>query len=135
MKNRIPRKQIKNMIRIPEDVINNIIRYYEDLMTEVELKALKHTDTMLHINLRNKKENKFREQERNYFLKIGRLTEDENILKLLAESRDKFRRKLATRIVIEHLNGEVYNVCPKCNELARTPRAKQCQHCFYTWHA
>jgi ribosomal protein L40E len=25
------------------------------------------------------------------------------------------------------------NLCPKCNGIARTPEAKQCRYCKYTW--
>lgn len=51
------------------------------------------------------------------FLKQGNLTGIEIII--------------ATRIIKEH--PEVINNCPQCNRLARTPKAKQCRHCLYTW--
>lgn len=48
-------------------------------------------------------------------------------------SLDTLKLKIATRLL--SLNeGELLNKCSKCNELARTPRAKQCRFCGNDWH-
>jgi hypothetical protein len=28
----------------------------------------------------------------------------------------------------------VLNCCPKCDALAKTPKARQCRYCFHDWH-
>lgn len=47
---------------------------------------------------------------------------------------EAFKIKVTTRIFNEHRNELELNLCPKCGKIARTPRARQCQFCFHTWH-
>jgi hypothetical protein len=42
-------------------------------------------------------------------------------------------RRIADRIGHEH-SRELFNHCPKCGKLARTPLARQCRYCNYDWH-
>ncbi len=38
-------------------------------------------------------------------------------------------------ILIEKYGDKVFwNLCPECNKLARTPKAKQCRFCGHNWH-
>ena len=40
---------------------------------------------------------------------------------------------ISGRVIKEH--GEsILNFCPKCDKLARTPKAKQCRYCKHDWH-
>ncbi len=65
-------------------------------------------------------------------LKRGRLTDDKNILVLLENGIDEFEYNVAKRINEE--NSIVFNSCPKCGKLARTPKARQCRFCGHDWH-
>jgi len=47
---------------------------------------------------------------------------------------DHFRLSTAERILKEDRDKIYFNNCPKCDELARTPDAKQCRFCGYDWH-
>jgi len=41
---------------------------------------------------------------------------------------------IAERIMQESPGRVFLNNCPRCGRLARTVQAKQCKHCFYSWH-
>lgn len=45
-----------------------------------------------------------------------------------------YRSALAQSIIRRHGSDIVWNRCPICSGLARTPRARQCRHCFHDWH-
>lgn len=45
-----------------------------------------------------------------------------------------FEIKMAEKILEEYAFDIIINRCPKCQQLARTPHARQCPHCFHTWH-
>lgn len=46
----------------------------------------------------------------------------------------KFRKRVVTRIYNENINELDLNRCPKCNGIARTPKARQCRYCKHDWH-
>jgi hypothetical protein len=52
---------------------------------------------------------------------------------LVALGKEAAHLKIALRIYEKHKN-EIINLCPKCQKLARTPKAKQCRHCGHDWH-
>ena len=41
---------------------------------------------------------------------------------------------VAKRIMAEAPDKIFFNYCPKCDQLARTPYARQCRHCGHSWH-
>jgi len=59
---------------------------------------------------------------------------DPEVLVLLKHGRDEFMRNVKDRILREHPDKVFLNYCPKCGALTRTPRAKQCPKCFFSWH-
>jgi len=63
-----------------------------------------------------------------------RLSNDAKVLSLLENGEEKFYEKTVERVLRENPNREFLNLCPKCGALARTPQAKQCPRCFYSWH-
>ncbi len=56
----------------------------------------------------------------------------------LTESFDgdyyKFIINCSRELLNKHGADIVINTCPQCGQLARTPLAKQCKHCFFNWH-
>jgi ribosomal protein L40E len=59
---------------------------------------------------------------------------DPDVLSLMANGREEFLRAVRDRIMDEHSDEVFLNYCPKCGALAKTPRAKQCPKCFFSWH-
>lgn len=64
----------------------------------------------------------------------GWLTKDPEILSLLARGVDQCYLNIASGILEKHREEIFMNTCPRCNGLARTISARQCPHCFYSWH-
>jgi len=64
----------------------------------------------------------------------GLLTQDKAALDLIKDGYDAFEINTATRILKERTDGLFLNNCPICHKLARTPKARLCGHCGYSWH-
>ncbi len=47
---------------------------------------------------------------------------------------DYYKQRISELIYRDYKNELVLNLCPKCNKVARTSKAKQCQFCFHTWY-
>ncbi|MDQ2733341.1 MAG: hypothetical protein M3Y56_16960 [Armatimonadota bacterium] len=56
------------------------------------------------------------------------------IRELLSNGRNAFLMSVRDRILREHGDEVFLNHCPRCNALARTPRARQCSRCYFDWH-
>jgi hypothetical protein len=68
--------------------------------------------------------------EKKIDLLYGYSDEKTNMLVELGES--KLEENIANRILTDH-KDEVLNYCPKCEKLARTPKARQCRYCGNKW--
>lgn len=53
---------------------------------------------------------------------------------LMEDGEDSFLINVAQRIMSQYVDKVFLNYCTKCNQLARTPFAKQCRHCGFDWH-
>ncbi len=62
------------------------------------------------------------------------LSNDENVLRHLENGSEQIYKRTVERVLNDNPNKEFLNLCPKCNSLARTAKAKQCPKCFYSWH-
>jgi hypothetical protein len=58
----------------------------------------------------------------------------EDILELLSKGTEKFFMEVRERILKEHKDLIIFNYCPKCGALARTPKAQICPACSFNWH-
>jgi tRNA U34 2-thiouridine synthase MnmA/TrmU len=52
----------------------------------------------------------------------------------LADGFGSFREKVAQRILTEYSESIFINRCLRCNRIVRTPKAKLCTWCGYSWH-
>ena len=62
------------------------------------------------------------------------VSKDPRVLELLADGPEAFMARVRDRIMREHRDEVFLNHCPRCGALAKTPRAKQCPKCFFSWH-
>ncbi|RXM41502.1 hypothetical protein BOQ62_00035 [Chryseobacterium sp. CH21] len=108
------------------ETINYIIRYFRKLMTDDEALALNH-----HMYTFKSSENVYM---RNLMIKRGWISSDPEVTKLLENGYEVFEQNVVTRIMTETPEKVFFNNCPKCHRLARTPYAKQCRYCGYSWH-
>ena len=112
------------------DTAKYIITYFSDLLTSSEKMAIKHTISKFkleHTTSDNTHLTRIYQEK-------GWLTSDQTVLDLLKDGYDNFELSVAKRILQVNSNKVLFNNCPKCNKLARTPYAKQCRHCGFNWH-
>jgi hypothetical protein len=64
----------------------------------------------------------------------GTISNDKEVLRLMKEGFEVFKKRVATRIYKEHGHELRLNCCPQCGKIARTPSARQCRFCLYDWH-
>ena len=62
------------------------------------------------------------------------ISTDPKVLALLSAGREIFFEKTVERVIAESADQIFFNYCPQCQALAKTPRAKQCPTCFFSWH-
>lgn len=104
-----------------------IVTWYPDLMTVNEKAA--HKTSFVEEKAENLEPGNLQRMLRE---KWG--SSDPEVLALLENGREEFLQKVADRILREHADEVFLNYCPKCGELTKTPRAKQCPSCFFSWH-
>ncbi len=84
------------------------------------------------LNARAKAANTDSPAVRNLILKHWVGKADPLLLAALDRGTDAFRHAVRDRVLRDH--PQIVNRCPKCNRVARTPRAKQCRWCLHDWH-
>lgn len=62
------------------------------------------------------------------------LSDDPEALRLASHGTQWFVVQVARRILAEQGDQVFINCCPRCGELARTPKARQCRVCKNDWH-
>lgn len=97
-----------------------LIAHYLGLLSLKENLAQKHHLATL------KSENKNNSKHRELILKQWG-TQDKEILNLLDNGYEEFKKIAANKILNEHKDKVFINNCPNCGRLARTPLAKQCR--------
>jgi len=104
-------------------------------MTELEVDALRHSNSMFKL-MTPEDYNSIESYKKRVKIYKDRnlITDDPNTLRLLDKGREEFYIKTAARIFEETPDKIFFNYCPNCNQLARTPYARQCKHCGHSWH-
>ena len=103
--------------------------YLESLMTDKERKAkrgISMKDPFRLMSASQAQMKKFKEQ--------GWITDDPDVAELFKHGFEEFDIATAKRILADNGDKAILNNCPKCNRLARTPKARQCRHCGHDWH-
>ena len=108
------------VLKMDKEQQDYILRYSSHLMTKDEKIAWRHYSTHYKHEIAFDKEN----PRYKLYLRKGWITENMRILKLLDGGIEDFREKTAVRILKESGSEIVFNYCPKCNKLTRTPFMK-----------
>ena len=110
-----------------DDLAHYIAIYYPHLLTEEERLAQR---TLLgEAKVRNAEDLGFKSVLGNHYI-----SKDPAVLKLLSDGPDVFWARVRERVMRDSPNEVFLNNCPRCSALAKTPTAKQCPKCFYSWH-
>jgi hypothetical protein len=112
------------------ELADYIFNYCSQFYNDKERKAIEHHFGTV------KKFDRFTDDSPEFLVKIKNrfLTDDSDVLELLKDGYANFIMKTAERIYRDHKNELEFNSCPKCNGIARTPKAKQCRFCGHDWH-
>lgn len=112
---------------------NYVIRHYAYLMTKSERRAYHHLmGTMKATGGRS--DVRAQEETRDNTSFQGWLSKEQEILQLAGDGMEAFVEQTAARILTQHGETCFLNYCPRCRELARSPRARQCRFCGLDWH-
>ncbi|WP_294314922.1 hypothetical protein [uncultured Chryseobacterium sp.] len=109
-----------------QEIVKYIIRYFSHLMTEDEIAALKY-QMYMYKSSDNEKQRKIMTEK----CWIRQTPETDNLLR---NGYEEFEINVAKRIVAQTPEKIFFNNCPDCGKLARTPSAKQCRYCGFSWH-
>ncbi|CAN5807748.1 hypothetical protein BH20ACI4_BH20ACI4_30170 [soil metagenome] len=104
-----------------------IFNYCFELLTKEENQAHKNL-------LGQQKTDSSENQTKKEILRKSWLSDDKDVLKLLENGSEEFYKRTVERVFKDNPNKEFLNLCPKCNALTKTPKARQCRKCFYSWH-
>lgn len=111
-----------------QETARYIINHFGRYMTKNERLAWRHYSST--VKLADNENPAFTKM----YYKKGWLTDNPKVLDLLKDGYDEFEKNTAERILRENKNEIYLNKCPKCGQLARTPKARQCRHCGNDWH-
>jgi hypothetical protein len=69
-----------------------------------------------------------------HLIRRGLLSDDPEILQLTRDGCEAFTRRTAQRIFNAHYTKIIFNRCPRCSRITKTPNARQCRFCGHDWH-
>ena len=110
-----------------DDLAIYIINYYGHLMTFEERVA--HKSMMGEFKIQSATSSSMKEALRKQWI-----SDDPKVLELLSGGPDAFMTRVRDRVMRDHSDEVFLNHCPRCGALAKTPKAKQCSKCFFSWH-
>jgi len=118
---------------VDKETVTYIIIYFSHLLSGIERIAIKHTYSLFKYG-NNYNNSPINNQVTDIYKKTGWLKENESVLDILGEGYDNFELKIAQTILSGYPDKVLFNYCPSCNHLSRTPYAKQCRYCCHDWH-
>ncbi|HYV92011.1 MAG TPA: hypothetical protein VE978_09515 [Chitinophagales bacterium] len=117
-----------NYNHMDEELIDYIFKNYQHLMTLNEAGAYRNFILDEKLQVYKNTTEKYKKH-----LEKARLKNAE-VLRLMDNGFNNFKIKFANRILVEYAEKVFINTCSRCGKLARTPLAKQCPHCYFSWH-
>lgn len=102
--------------------------YYWSLMTEFE----RNTERALYWQAMSRLNKWTVEKERSCQQHFGHKG-DPAIMEILTDP-ETYRRRVCRQLIAERGEEVFINRCPKCGKIVRTPKARLCLWCGYSWH-
>ena len=114
---------------------NYVIRYYVHFMTKSEKLAFRHLSATAKFS--HGRTDSTAQQEARSARRVpdGLLSNDTEVLALAQDGMEVFVQRTAERIMAAHQHEIFVNRCPRCGEVAKTPKARQCRLCRHDWHS
>lgn len=110
-----------------DELTNYVLNYYSSLMTATEATAKSCVFWLEHAKVSGS-------PERQRLIEKRFAGQPPEVRALLAEGEEHCLRRIRERILKGDPEKVFLNYCPRCHGLARTPWAKQCHRCFFSWH-
>lgn len=110
-----------------DELTRYVIGYYPSLMTQTEAAA---RSSIFWAESADASDS----PERRRMIKRRLVSTDLDVQQLLADGPENCLYNIRNRILRNNADRVFLNYCPRCQGLARTPRAKQCRQCFFSWH-
>lgn len=117
-----------------EELNRYVLRWYADLMTDTEKKAYSHLYATLKATMGHS-DVAAQQEALNSKGHERLLSRDPEVLHLTRDGWEAFTVRTAERILHDSRPQLVFNRCPRCNGLARTPTSRQCRFCGNDWHS
>jgi hypothetical protein len=124
--------------------VTYVFQYYSHLMTEHERLAYRHLVGTMKATLGRSDVDAQKEAKSSVFYycrkmvsddpSVLMLSDDPDVLLLACDGIEAFVLCTGRRILNDHRDQIVFNCCPRCGAVARTPTARQCPSCRYDWH-
>jgi hypothetical protein len=111
-----------------KELTDYIFTYCSGFFSETESKAHRHHFGTIKFTSYSENHTLIKEVKKKF------ITDDPSVLKLLEGGYTEFMQNTAERIYKDHESDLELNLCPRCDKIARTPKAKQCRFCGYDWH-
>jgi hypothetical protein len=120
-------------MELNSEIAYYILNFHSQLMTDTERKAQGHLIAMAwKATVQRGDVPAEHEVHGHKFLRL--LSDEPNVLTLTKDGYQQFKLTTAARILRDSGDKVLFNCCPQCGKLARTPTAKQCRHCNHDWH-
>ena len=120
--------------RMKTDEVGYVFRYYSHLMTEHERLAYRHLVGTMKATLGRSDVEAQEEAKGSVFYLRKMLSDHPSVRALASDGFETFVLRTGQRILNDHRDQIVFNCCPQCGALARTPTARQCRACRHDWH-
>ena len=120
--------------QVAPDLAFYIYSHYRHLMTPVERRANRHLVMTYKTTMGRSDLDAQSEVRAEGGARARWLSDEPEVLTLVADGLAAFQMRVARRILDEHPSEVVLNYCPRCRGLTRTPKAQWCPHCGHDWH-
>ena len=109
-----------------------VVRYYSRFMSEQEGLAYNHL--CYTAKYTGESDPAAQRKAKAKFPYSKMLSNDPAVLELARHGMQTLVLRVAKKIFAERGNQMFINRCPRCQALARTPKARQCPVCKHDWH-